>query len=213
MVRRFVSNKTKIAKSKITTTTTTTKTITTAGITTKFTARLWLKASTSIVSFSAWADFEFMSRFSFYDSWFESISYTTKNNDNLVAIQKVCHSGTSRGWGGGGLTKKTHKVSQGGRGGRRVCSQVRFWVMSITQSFSALIFSASQFLLFCVCVRACVRLRPSIVKALSIWGWNSRGEINDVVLKTFLSSAKYLHRYFSMKHRAVLTGRFILFTI
>ena len=75
MVRRFVSNKTKIAKSKITTTTTTTKTITTAGITTKFTARLWLKASTSIVSFSAWADFEFMSRFSFYDSWFESISY------------------------------------------------------------------------------------------------------------------------------------------
>ena len=73
MVRRFVSNKTKIAKSKITTTTT--KTITTAGITTKFTARLWLKASTSIVSFSAWADFEFMSRFSFYDSWFESISY------------------------------------------------------------------------------------------------------------------------------------------
>ena len=126
--------------------------------------------------------------------------------------------GNKQGVGWGWTDQKNcHKVSQGGRGGRRVCSQVRFWVMSITQSFSALIFSASQFLLFCVCVRACVRacvrLRPSIVKALSIWGWNSRGEINDVVLKTFLSSAKYLHRYFSMKHRAVLTGRFILFTI
>ena len=97
-----------------------------------------------------------------------------------------------------------------GGGGERECSQVRFWVMSITQSFSALIFSASQFLL--LCVRACVCLRPSIVKASSVWGWNSRGQINDVVLKTFLSSAKYLHRYFSMKHWAVLTGRFIQFT-
>ena len=81
--------------------------------------------------------------------------------------------------------------------------------------FCSHFFCKSIFTVLCVraCVRACVRLRPSIVKALSIWGWNSRGEINDVVLKTFLSSAKYLHRYFSMKHRAVLTGRFILFTI
>ena len=62
----------------------------------------------------------------------------------------------------------------------------------------------------CVCVCVCVCLRPSTVKA--IWGWNSRGQINDFVLKTFLSSAKSLHRYFSMKHRAFLISRFILFT-
>ena len=58
----------------------------------------------------------------------------------------------------------------------------------------------------------CVCLRPSTVNALSVWDWNSRGKINDVVLKTFLSSAKSLHRYFSMKDGAFLAGRFILIT-
>ena len=43
-----------------------------------------------------------------------------------------------------------------------------------------------------VCV--CVCLRPSTEKASSVWIWNSRGQINDVVLNMFLSSAKFLHR-------------------
>ena len=64
----------------------------------------------------------------------------------------------------------------------------------------------------CVCVCVSVCLRPSTVKVSSLVGWNSRGQISDVVLKTFLSSARSLHRYFSMKHRAFLTSRFILFT-
>ena len=61
-----------------------------------------------------------------------------------------------------------------------------------------------------VCVCVCVCLRPSTVKALYVWGWSSRGQINDVVLKTFLSSVKSLHRYFSMKHRAFLISLSIL---
>ena len=112
--------------------------------------------------------------------------------------------------------KNCHKVSQGGRGGEESVQPSQI-LSNVNHSkfFCSHFFCKSIFTVLCVraCVRACVRLRPSIVKALSIWGWNSRGEINDVVLKTFLSSAKYLHRYFSMKHRAVLTGRFILFTI
>ena len=65
---------------------------------------------------------------------------------------------------------------------------------------------------WCVCVCVCVCLRPSTVNASSVWSWNSRGQINDVVLETFLSSTKSLHRYFSMKHRAFLTSRFIVLT-
>ena len=61
-----------------------------------------------------------------------------------------------------------------------------------------------------MCVWVC--LPPSTEKASSVWVWNSRGQINDVVLKTFLSSTKSFHRYFSMKHQAFLTSRFILFT-
>ena len=61
-----------------------------------------------------------------------------------------------------------------------------------------------------VCVCVCVCVHPSTVKVSSVWGWNSIGQINVVVLKTFLSSAKSLHHYFSMKHRAFLTSRFIL---
>ena len=40
-----------------------------------------------------------------------------------------------------------------------------------------------------VCVY--VRVRPSTVKVSSVWGWNSGGQINDIVLKTFLSFASY----------------------
>ena len=61
----------------------------------------------------------------------------------------------------------------------------------------------------CVCVCVCVCVHVYI---LSPWrlhlflGWNSRGQINDLVLKTLLSSTKFLHRYFSMKHQAFLTS-------
>ena len=41
-----------------------------------------------------------------------------------------------------------------------------------------------------VCVY--VRVRPSPVKVSSVLGWNSGGQINDIVLKTFLSFASYL---------------------
>ena len=66
--------------------------------------------------------------------------------------------------------------------------------------------------LVCVCVCVCVCLRPSTAKASSAWGWNSSEQINDVVLKSLLFSVKSIHRYFSKKHRASLTSRFILFT-
>ena len=59
--------------------------------------------------------------------------------------------------------------------------------------------------------RVCVCLRPSTLKASSVWGWKSRVQINDVVLKTLFSSAKFLQRYFSMNHQAFLTSCFILF--
>ena len=74
--------------------------------------------------------------------------------------------------------------------------EFRFWAMSKSKQ-------ATEYV--CVCLRA------STVKASSVWGWNSTGQINDVVLKTFLSPAKFLHRYFSMKHQVFLTSHFILF--
>ena len=58
----------------------------------------------------------------------------------------------------------------------------------------------------CVSVWVCVCLRPFTANASSVWNsWNFRKQINDVVLKTFLSSAKSLYRYFRMKHWAFLT--------
>ena len=63
-----------------------------------------------------------------------------------------------------------------------------------------------------IAVSVCGCLGPSTVKVSSVQGWNSRGQINDVFLKTILSSAKSLHRYFSMKHLAFLTSHFIMFT-
>ena len=51
----------------------------------------------------------------------------------------------------------------------------------------------------CVCVSVCVR--PSTVKASSAWfSWDTREQINDVMLKTSISYAKSLHRYFRMQH-------------
>ena len=61
--------------------------------------------------------------------------------------------------------------------------------------------------------RACVCLRPFTVKASSVWiSWDTREQINDVTLKTLISYAKYLHRYFRMQHLTFLTSQFILFT-
>ena len=65
----------------------------------------------------------------------------------------------------------------------------------------------------CVCVRARARvcLRSFTVKVLSFWiSWNAREQINDVVLNTFLSYAKFLNRCFRMKHQTFLTSYFIL---
>ena len=48
-------------------------------------------------------------------------------------------------------------------------------------------------LIWCVCVFVCVCLclRPSTVKALSLWiSWDTREQINDVMLKTFISYAE-----------------------
>ena len=65
----------------------------------------------------------------------------------------------------------------------------------------------------CVCVCVCVCTRTFTVKASSVWiSWTTREQINDVVLKTFISYAKSFHRYVRMKHLASLTGHFILFT-
>ena len=58
----------------------------------------------------------------------------------------------------------------------------------------------------------CMCLHPSTVKGLFVLVWNFRGQINDVVLKTFLSPAKSLHSCFIMKQRVFLTSRFIWFT-
>ena len=57
----------------------------------------------------------------------------------------------------------------------------------------------------CVSVCVCVYIRLFIVKASSVWiSWNAREQINDVMLKTFFSYAKSLHRYFRMKHQTFL---------
>ena len=65
----------------------------------------------------------------------------------------------------------------------------------------------------CVCVCLCVYTRPFTVKASSVWiSWSTRDQINDVVLKTYISNAKFLHCYSRMKHLTFLTSHFILFT-
>ena len=52
-----------------------------------------------------------------------------------------------------------------------------------------------------VCVYVCVYLRPSTVRASSIWiSWDTRVQINDVVLKTLDSSAGSLHPCFGMQN-------------
>ena len=68
----------------------------------------------------------------------------------------------------------------------------------------------------CVCICVCVCLHPFhcvcvFMKASSVWNsWNVREQINDVVQKTFLFSAKSFHCYFRMKHQEFLSSQFIL---
>ena len=65
----------------------------------------------------------------------------------------------------------------------------------------------------CVGVCVCVCGSPFTVKVSSAWiSWNAREQINDIMLKTFLLYAKYLHHYFRMKLQTFLTSHFILFT-
>ena len=63
----------------------------------------------------------------------------------------------------------------------------------------------------CTCVCVCVCLRPFIVKALPVWiSWNTREQINDVILETLISYAKFLHSYFRMQHLIFLTSHLIM---
>ena len=66
----------------------------------------------------------------------------------------------------------------------------------------------------CVCVCVCVCLRPFTVKASLVWiSWDTREQINDVMLKKLISYVKSFHRYFLMHHLTLtfLTSHFILF--
>ena len=63
----------------------------------------------------------------------------------------------------------------------------------------------------CVCVCVCVYVH-SLWSLICLDQLECRGVINIVIFKIFLSYAKFLHRYFRMKHQALLTSRFILFT-
>ena len=53
----------------------------------------------------------------------------------------------------------------------------------------------------CVCVCVCVCLRPSTVKASSVWiRWDTRERINDAILKTLNSYADSLYCLFRMEN-------------
>ena len=51
------------------------------------------------------------------------------------------------------------------------------------------------------CEYVCVCVRPSTVKASSVWiKWDTREQIKDVMLKTWNSSAGSFHRYIGMQN-------------
>ena len=87
--------------------------------------------------------------------------------------------------------------------------QAKCWNLeAVTYFYSILCVFLCPFYLLCVCVCVyvhsilCVCLRPFTVKASSVGNsWNVWEPIKDVALKTFLLSAKSLHRYFRMKHQ------------
>ena len=70
---------------------------------------------------------------------------------------------------------------------------VSLFMFSSCYTFCMLLtlFMSCYFQVALLCV--CVCLRPSTLKVSSVWGWKSRVQINDVVLKTLFSSAKFLH--------------------
>ena len=74
--------------------------------------------------------------------------------------------------------------------------------MSFLNKILAILFqrqrSVHDFLMMLTCV--CVCLSLSTVKASSVWiSWDTREQINDVVLKTLDSSSGSLHRFFGMQ--------------
>ena len=63
-----------------------------------------------------------------------------------------------------------------------------------------------------LCVYVCVCLRLFTMKASSVWIiWDTRRQINNVMLKTLISYAKSLHCYFRIQPLTFLTSHFILF--
>ena len=75
--------------------------------------------------------------------------------------------------------------------------------MSFLNKILAILFQRQRFvhdfLMMLTCV--CVCLSLSTVKASSVWiSWDTREQINDVVLKTLDSSAGSLHLYFGMQN-------------
>ena len=59
----------------------------------------------------------------------------------------------------------------------------------------------------CMCVFTSIHRGAS-----SVWiSWDSREQINDVMLKTLISYAKLIHRYFGMQHLIFLSSHFSLF--
>ena len=74
--------------------------------------------------------------------------------------------------------------------------------MSFLNKILAILFQRQRFvhdfLMMLTCV--CVCLSLSTVKASSVWiSWDTREQINDVVLKTLDSSSGSLHRFFGMQ--------------
>ena len=67
------------------------------------------------------------------------------------------------------------------------------------------------FVCVCVCVCVCVRLFTRKTSSVCT-NWNFSEQINNVMLKAFLSYAKSPHCYFTMKYQTFLTSHFILFT-
>ena len=58
----------------------------------------------------------------------------------------------------------------------------------------------------------CVHSRPFTVKTSSVWiSWDTREQINHVMLKTLIFYVKSLHLYFRMQQLTFLTTQFILF--
>ena len=95
----------------------------------------------------------------------------------------------------------------------RYTSQKRIHCQAIVHCPALFLSGVVTCVCVCVYVCVCVCVRPFTVKASSLWiSWSTKEQINDVVLKTYISYAKPLQRYFRMKHLTFLTSHFSLFT-